>query len=495
MYKVIIVDDEPVARGHIKLALQKKCENFCVVGEFENGVDALEAIREEEPDIVITDVQMPVMDGIELVTKICEQSPDIITILVSGYGEFEYAKEAIKSGVKDYLLKPIAPADIEKTMLKVEKLLDGRYFQNRKNIMHKIAKGKVASIEEIKKYFPEKEYKGCLLRKNGVPRRFFASADMEILSDNHEIFFVYGRDDMEELFLYPKNLDIANSCEEFGKKMLESRKNNSNYVTVIFSEYAFRASEFQGEIRKFYKALDTKVRIGHSQVLSLEEIQKHAPLERKKKKDALERIEYYFSQARYIEVKEEIDKQFDDYEKDGYTQLEMEMEVRKILWALQKYDKQINGMHIMETMIEDIFFSALNIQEVKEILYEELFQDKDEQMIHKANSKEFFQVILKYMDENLEKPLSLQSICKDMGISQTYLSKQFRKNTGMSFGNHLTQIRMEKAKKLMREVSDIYVKDVANLVGYNDQFYFSKVFRSYAGKSPSEYFTEISKTQ
>jgi len=491
MYKVIIVDDEPAARRHIRLALKKKCENLKVVGEFENGKEAWMEIQKNQPDIVITDVKMPAMDGIELATKIQQHYPSVITLLVSGYSEFDYARRAIKSGVKDYFLKPVAPSDIQVTMQRIEKILDAEAFRNRKRIMHKIAQGAEIESEKIARYFPQQSYHGCLVRRNGIPRRFFATTDMEIVSDNHEIFFVYGRDEMEELYLYPETLNIAQGCKGFAEKIFYTRKNDTNYVTAIYSEKPFQIADFKSKIKSFYQILESKSTIGKDQILALEEIEKTTEKEHQQEENNLERIKYYLSQRRYAEAKNEIDKNFKKYERGGCTQLEVEMKARQIFWMTLPYIQKDDTIQNRETVLDDIFLSALNLNEVKESIYTELFQNGDEKLSYKANSKEFFDNIIQYIDENLAEPLSLQTLCKEMGISQTHLSKQFRKNTKMSFGNYLTKIRMEKAKQLLREVPDIYICDVASLVGYNDQFYFSKVFHSYVGVSPSSYSENV----
>lgn len=93
----------------------------------------------------------------------------------------------------------------------------------------------------------------------------------------------------------------------------------------------------------------------------------------------------------------------------------------------------------------------------------------------------------------MAKPLTLQQICKHFGVSQPYVSKFFRKYEGTSFGNYLTKIRIQKAKELLRYNKDILIKDVAYMVGYSDQFYFSRIFRSMEGVSPSEYIQSEAK--
>ena len=114
MYKIIVAEDEPTALNHVCMILAKKCPQYRVVGTAENGQEALDMIQKEAPDVLITDVKMPIMDGIQLVAKVKEEFPEILSVIISGYSDFEYAKGALRSGVCDYLLKPLAPSDMKR---------------------------------------------------------------------------------------------------------------------------------------------------------------------------------------------------------------------------------------------------------------------------------------------------------------------------------------------------------------------------------------------
>ena len=107
--------------------------------------------------------------------------------------------------------------------------------------------------------------------------------------------------------------------------------------------------------------------------------------------------------------------------------------------------------------------------------------------MQKLNTEEYFQKIKEYIQEHMAEALSLQKVSREMGVSQTYLSRLFRKYENSTFNNYLTALRMEKAKVLLKSGDRIYVKDVAEQVGYKDQFYFSRIFHSYTGVRPSEY--------
>ena len=106
MYRVLIAEDEPAAMQHISTIIRIKCPGFEVAGTADNGKTALEMLETLKPDILITDVKMPVMDGITLVKKAGEKYPEILSVIISGYQDFDYAREALRSGCCDYILKP-----------------------------------------------------------------------------------------------------------------------------------------------------------------------------------------------------------------------------------------------------------------------------------------------------------------------------------------------------------------------------------------------------
>ena len=124
MYPLIIVDDEEITRIAVSGYIQKKHPEFRVNGLFSNGADALRFLRENPVSVVITDIRMPRMDGLELARHIYESHPGVLTIIISGYSEFEYAKKAIHYGVVNYLLKPLDFEELSQNLNSARKHLD-----------------------------------------------------------------------------------------------------------------------------------------------------------------------------------------------------------------------------------------------------------------------------------------------------------------------------------------------------------------------------------
>ena len=141
-----------------------------------------------------------------------------------------------------------------------------------------------------------------------------------------------------------------------------------------------------------------------------------------------------------------------------------------------------------EYQFEDAFYYSTSMEMLRQNLFTQYYQfSEKEKENYKVDSPEFFENIKVYLSGHLSEPLSLKEISDLFAISQAYMSKLFRKYTGQSYNQYLTGIRMERAKQLMEEDSELFIKDIAEMVGYRDQFYFSRIFHSYTGQSPADY--------
>jgi YesN/AraC family two-component response regulator len=228
--------------------------------------------------------------------------------------------------------------------------------------------------------------------------------------------------------------------------------------------------------------------IGLNQILYLEDVKKSV-VQYPDVSNELEKLDYYISTHQTEKQKQEFKKIFEIWENGKVPQLQIEGKVWDVINTIKKYNGHVDYDMDFEYQMEDAFYYASNMKTLWNNIEIVLFQDEKEEEIMKGkiDTPEYFGVVKNYIKNNLSQPLSLQSVSKDFGISQTYLSKLFRKYVDKSFNNYLTDVRIEKAKEIIRTDKNVYIKDVANMVGYSDQFYFSRIFRSYAGMCPSDY--------
>lgn len=497
MYHVIIVDDEPAALNHIRTIIELKCAGFKIVGTAENGKDALEKIEKLRPDVVVTDVKMPVMDGITLAKKVREKYPETLMLIISGYQEFAYVREAMRSGVCDYILKPVKPSTFQESMRILQGRLDEFYYEMRNQMIREMCRGTLPESYQFCRVFSEEQYYVALFRKNGLPRRFATSKGIEIFSIKDEQIMIYGRDEMEALYICPEKLLFHNSFYQLMTHMIDKEKKTAFYYTMVIREEAVSVCRLPEIIRELYRTLDHRLIIGKSQIVVIDEEEKVKEKSEYKKGgnreciEELDCLEFFLQEHSVQKAVNEVKNYFKRWKEMEYNQLCIEDQVRKIFGIFRRHHLLEESVEMCEYFMDEAFFYASSMEELAENILRIFYKGmKDEAVRIKVDTPEFFEKVISYMHEHLSEQLSPQSICDVFGISQTYLSRLFRKYSHMGFNKSLNYFRIEKAKEIMKR-EGLFIKDVASMVGYADQFYFSRIFRSITGISPSEYIESI----
>lgn len=485
----MLADDEPTALNLLQMIIDKKCEGFQVAEIAYNGQEALEKMKKLRPDVLITDIQMPVMNGLDLIGKAKEEDSDLVSIVISGYQEFEYAKTAMRYGVTDYILKPIVPSELCALLEKVKKRLDIRYYRNRNALMHRLVNEIPISEEELNRYFQSPRYYGAITRRNGLPTRFSERGQKEIFSDIHEWMLTYGRDDQETLYLCPEELVEEGQYVEMIKRQIGKEQPDASYLTTVICKKAVSVDQIGEMVKGLYRMLDTSIVLGKSQTLFLDGEKSEVSVEDAGNFDYLQDLEYLAKNQKYERLQKETASLIQKWGQEERPQIWMEGRLRQICYLLQRYDSCNMDYRECEFLLDETFANAENVQQLITGMDDIFFKDKkeDSMTMQKLNTEEYFQKIKEYIQEHMAEALSLQKVSREMGVSQTYLSRLFRKYENSTFNNYLTALRMEKAKVLLKSGDRIYVKDVAEQVGYKDQFYFSRIFHSYTGVRPSEY--------
>jgi YesN/AraC family two-component response regulator len=492
MYKVIVVDDEPTSLEHVCMILEKKHPDCNIIGKAIHGEKALELMELDEPDILFTDVRMPVMDGITLVKKVKEKYPEVLSVIVSGYSEFEYAKSAMSVGVCDYLLKPLTPTDVDKLMKRLKKQLEGLFYQKRNELLKRMCGGEQLGEELLSRYFPKGQYYSAIIRKNGLPKRFSVMSSVELLPMAEERIYFYGRDELEALYLFSETFFGKEDVETIIKTVSENARDEYSYMTMIIYPDSFTLDGFTRVAKKLYKGLDRGIVIGENQYFTegknLPESQKNAV-----ERELVEKVEYMIRYKEYGKLQEGLQELFQLWGKLKCGQLHVESWVKHFFALIRNFWNLDQNMIETEYAIDDAFYYATSMEELKKniMVIMEMCSPQSESELY-DDKRQLLQSVMSYLNRNLAKPMTINEICREFGISQTVLSKMFRTYENTSFSNYLTGIRIKKAQEYMKKDPGAYVKDMAERVGYQDQFYFSRIFRSITGKSPSEYMDIMS---
>ncbi len=493
-YKVLVVDDEPLAVKAICKIIERSCPEFVVAGEASNGREGLEKIEEVSPDLVITDIAMPLMNGLAMARLAAEAFPGLCFAVISGYQDYEYMREAIRSGVLDYLAKPIVPSVVISMMNRIREKLDHTFYQERNRLLRKISQGAVIPEQTLSRYFRHRRFYAALIRENGLPRRFSRMAGPELFGTEQEVFCVYGRDSMEQLFLIPASILGGQPIVDYMQKIGARQRRKDSYMTLVYYGSAFGSDQIGEKIEGLYRALNRISTVGKNQSVDLDRsaAADSGAAEEKEELDALlAELKGYGLTRQDDRFYSRLFQALDTWEKEERPQYWLENAARRLMQFMLSENRLNGSLLDIEYLLEDMFYEATDMKMLRaslENVFLKAAPEGQEQV--KVDSPEYFNGIGEYLKRNLDKSLSLQSLSEEFAISQAYMSRLFRKYAGQSYSQYLTALRMERAKQLMQENPGMYVKDVARLTGYQDQFYFSRIFRSCTGKSPADYLKQ-----
>lgn len=532
MLDVLIVDDERKIGKLLKHLIDWDSMNLHIIDIVQSGSSAMEIIEHEKPDILITDIRMPEVNGIQLLERIHKVSPLTKSIVISGYRKFEYAKKVMQFGVEDYLLKPIKKDElltalnhiINERMITTEKNeylshLEQNREQLREEKRNRFFKDLISGNVQTEQYdinylngdlgfdFQEPRYQVFCIK---IDRRDPGDMQMDLEEFmNKSVCAVTRRhlsDDLCGLVIVPCSdglMGILNFKEENYKTIIRnlyhviydvkdiSAYNTEIYVTVGLGKFPIESPvELPHAWRAAKKAVSQRIFSGVDQVITCsegevarcedlfsvvfcEDVHRAVKEKDRKKLDLL-----------FIRLKKEVRKRsisdgsefLKTAEDWGNTllcdtvKLHLRNETGKFS---EKYRDDLAGCYT-----EEMVFSCM--QEFYVGLLESLqssSKQKDSQPICLAKT---------YIEQNYAEPVTLEEVSRHVGFSHTYLSSLFKKETGKNFSEYLSELRVNEAKRLLKD-PDNTTLDVAEKVGYIDEKYFFRVFKKYTGLTPREY--------
>lgn len=537
MYKVLFADDEILTREAITENTPWEETGFTLMGTAQNGKEAIELMEMGKPDLLITDICMPLMDGIELSEFVKENYPDTQVMILSGYDEFEYAKQALKNGVAEYILKPITSFELKEELLKFKEKIDKAYVQ--KYHVEKIQKAYEKNMPVVREHFLNRLLEGNIAKEQIVERLEYFGIKLE--GDYQAAAFVEIEDVAETRKAYPENLmqfAIANITNEILANLdnVITFQNVNDTCVVIYTEKS--EDRLQNLIRETGDSIrEAMVRCMETQVYIAVGETVHTPAKWKKS---------YESAKHAVEFKYLIEKPTFIFEKDFCSnsdrkaeapvfetnewieQLVLYMKANqkdKLEKAIRdffaeiyrlKYERQAACLQIQNCVLsiaikmEEIGLELPNHAEKETSFinylhtYKRLSQIEERFQIFcmdltniiaskKENSNQTMaELAIDYMNKNYSNAeLSLNEICEYLSVSVSYFSMIFKNYTKETFVEMLTKLRMEKAKKLL-ETTRMKNYEVAEAVGYNDPHYFGATFKKYTGMTPTEYLKKTS---
>ena len=529
MYSILLVDDEQYIRQSIIELVQWEKKGFYILGEASNGEEALELMEKNVPDILITDIRMPVMDGIELSRRIREKHPSVKIVFLSGHDDFDYAVSGIKLNIIEYLLKPISINDLELMLEQVHEVLDDE--KREANDLKRIETEYLENFQGIKMSFlvslitdNYKEVPELEIKKLIKTYRLNLKGDRNVLLNVNIDKSTLKKGQTENHDLEMMKFSLANVIRRISKKYLngevfnftsnivvmlsDSKENIDLYKDIIVKEISestkklFHFSVGIG-VSEEYDSLSGAKSAFQSSISALN----YGLIMKKNKEVYISDIEtiglekMIFDEANETKLislikigsKKElsgfIDELFKGFNNDNQTHLQIFL-MELYVSVLKAYKSVIpiydTDMLQRIQMISDIHHYQ-EIEEIREWFKEfcltviESIQSQRKKKTDSLAKKSYDYLVDHYKDPTL----SLKSVSKQMAISPSYFSSLFKKENGISFTHALIKIRMEKAKEYLL-TTDCKIVEVALASGYTDQHYFSYCFKKYFGESPNK---------
>ena len=488
MYRVLIVDDEMPALRFVRSIIEQFAKGFQVTCTATSGEQGLEYLQQHNVELLITDISMHGMNGIELARAARALQPNIHIVIISGYGEFEYAQGAIQVGVDDYLLKPVSITKMTDILQTVERKLDTDNSDMAASVLPALACGQPYSAESAAQLCRGKSFRFALIRWGNLdmtlPKCLGASA---LVQPRDEYFQVLrGRDDDERVLIAPDG-PIDEYLTHLSVYM--TKPGNLNTWTAIYTPSTREMESLPAFIEWALTLLYRKTVIGKHQIL---QFAGGSPAEEHMRLPSadLKQLGYYIGAGKYRMIKEYFFSLAIGWERDQIPQHQVWHMGRQLIHQVAGASSGVE-MRMEEILMEfnDLIRCASSYGDLMGGTYTLLF-DNGNMKDRKLSTQELYEYAVQYIEENYAQPLSMQSVCDEIGISQTYLSRLFRKYSDTTFNAFLTRCRMDAAMKLLKEKPDLLLRDVAACVGYDDSSYFTKVFHQYTGKTPSQFTFE-----
>lgn len=522
-YKVLLVDDEQDIIDVISKKINWEEMGFTICGCATNGLEAIETARQMVPDVVLTDIKMPYMDGLEASKELKELYPDIRIIIYSGFDEFEFAKEAIALGVSEYLLKPINSDEIVRVFTKIHKEIDDE--RERRSSRSKLEQYYQNSLPTLREIFFTYLMEGGL-----TPDRISEMKDdyqLDLDSPYYVVSVVHrsSTDSGDELSSRLRDISIKNLVEEWeeknGNSFVFTFRDNVCILTKLPNDDLTQFTDESDKLARLAKhSLDATITVGIGRPVN------SLALLYSSYGGAREAVSYrvMYGTGTAINITEiapyeSVTVDNSNYLDDILKQIKMGTEEKLIETINDTVDKlsaanlNIDSYRMLLMEIASGFFKFCSTNQINNYLlsnggkdtYNELtnletIDDLRQWLLTSAVSarteihskrntktKSLVNEAIDFVNSNYNNPdLSIDMVCSKLCVSAAYFSTVFKKETGKTFGNYLTEFRMTEAiRLLMEEDEKTYI--VAEKVGYSDANYFSYVFKKQFGMSPTAY--------
>lgn len=539
MIEILIADDDLLFRTQLSQMIAQ-LPGYAVTAQASNGAEALALAEKQQPDLLITDVEMPDLDGVELVRRLKEQGSDLPVIVLSNYDSYQYVKSTLKNGALDYILKhELSLEQLREQLDRAAQLLQSREKPNgaaahseaeayvRKNItalknefLSKLLSPRSMTLSDIEQHMEildihlsTRRIMTCLMtlsqypaKTRDLPPEQVALMDYAVLNITEEILHDNGCGFAGALgggqFLLLFSFDHTRSEAQQQSKTQEILSRLSfcmeNYLNDTVS---FCLDRQLRDIQHLYEAYVYIGQLQNNRFFYGEDCVLQEQLE--EADDPLTGLSPETEQQLLLAMekgsgsREILEKAFSGMENRQMSLDNAKMTIYDLISVLNRFAKKhqvpLERVYQRERSIEEIWQQLGTVQDAKAFFlgaFQRLTAEAHTAVEQKADSH-YVRQVLRLIRTDYASELSLAEIAEKLGISQSYLSKIFKEEVGKSFVSYLTDFRVQRSIQLMQEHTYM-LYEIAELCGFREYTYFTSVFKRKTGKTPREYMNSLS---
>lgn len=501
IYHVLIVDDETSIKKGLSMLIRKALPNCIVDGTASDGIEAMEMIKNSPPDIVITDIKMPVCNGLELSRFLFENYPDIKIIMLTGFADFEYAQTAIKYRVSDFLLKPTSKDKLVEAITKIQaEIIDLRRKQNflinntalfLERALQELASGTFQDeyVNTITSSWPfDNSYYYCIsfqCKKQEALGKDHITSIRSILEQQLQSNFIFRYNDAINCLFFTKEagqpdevvsftLEISNLCKllygvTVSAGISDAKSTLDDLSTASMEAYsALLSNFFSGKA------------VGLSNPSNLPSVRQTGLIYRSE----LFEIEKALDNQNYSSVKEIVQSIFTSFQTNHVSSSQVKYLSGQIYYVLTRVQLH-NSLTEAQTDYLALLEHSTNADDLQRSLLQVVTQIEQSVNRRQKHMNQMIHNTATYISQHLTDDLSLEAIADAVNANPSYLSRVFKRECNETITEYITHMRIEKAKELL--LSDKLIYMVAESTGFHDPAYFSTTFKKYTGMSPKEF--------
>ncbi|MBB6020013.1 two-component system response regulator YesN [Paenibacillus sp. JGP012] len=501
MYNVMIVEDSKPILRNIQMLLSSLEYPVQVAATAANGEEALEVIQKHHIDLILTDIRMPRMDGLALIEQAKEANPDLKVVLISGYSDFVYTRKALSLQVFDYLLKPVERESLEEVIGRVVEQLDQRKVKNLVDLREIIDVQHVDAGQDSGEYAPLYTQVMIMMRRQPFTGDKGAWGLEQLQAMMNSFFtphycrvYLSQKEDQYVVFVHHRAMDSYTSmyeCLETLRRTLATHEihvmiggqplsSERDKVTDIYHRIGSLLAEQQRLMQGITLDTGNPVSMVRSEA---------GVLDRAAEASFVQMIQLLRKENVTLKLTELLQRWLDEHV--HMTEIERFMGLIVDTFA-HFFEEQGSGMRLaLEMRCRQLMDLPVYTDFCKELTewIEQCF-DMLQSQVRRSGSL-LFEKIDEYIRLNKYSALSIRDIADKFHISPSYVSRVIKSETSVTFVQYYNRLKIEEACRLMADQPEMKFRELAELLGFTDQHYFSRVFKEYKGLRPTEYKQQL----